>query len=275
MDLTTLPDEAERKTEDKDLVPYRESHGRIIKTHQLRKAFGHFAANIDRRLLPMLQMNFHHVSAAMTDGAYTGNPILERDMNDVRHQDLAFASLDIARGASGMAGRYGEQLEQKIVNELGAHINGLSAEEAYLEAYLYVEEAGITRMFFEPYGICGALSASEMSCHEVGGTADVARWEPRLTPNYDTRQPGLCAGCACFAIARRHRPYWEKRYIDNAAQLRVFEALGHVGPLVDGYLLLAQAQAQQSLAICRKLGSDIDELEHRLMAEVKEALNAA
>lgn len=275
VDLTTLPDEAERKTEDQDLVPYRQSHGRIIKTHQLRKTFGHFAANIDRRLLPMLQMNFHHVSAAMTDGAYTGNPILERDINDVRHQDLAFASLDIARGASGMAGRYGERLERKIVNELGAHINGLSAEDAYLEAYLYVEEAGITRMFFEPYGICGALSASDMSCHEVGGTADMVRWEPRLTPNYDTRQPSLCAGCACFAIARRHRPYWETRYIDNAAQLRVFEVLGHVGTLVDGYLLLAQAQANQSLAICRKLGSDMDELERRLAAEVTEALNAA
>lgn len=275
VDLTTLPDESERKTASKDLVPYRESHGRIIKPHQLRKTFGHFAANIDRRLLPMLQMNFHHVSAAMTDGAYTGNPILERDMNDVRHQDLAFASLSIARGASEMAGRYGERLEQKIVDELGARIAGLSAEDAYLEAFVYVEEAGITKMFFEPYGICGALSASEMACHEVGGTADVARWEPRLTPNYQTRQPGLCAGCACFAIARRHRPFWEMRYLDNAAQLRVFEALGRNGLLVDGYLLLTEAQARQSLAICRKLGSDMDELERRLAAEVTEALNAA
>lgn len=275
VDLTSLPDEAERKTQDKDLVPYRESQGRIIKTHQLRKSLGHFAANIDRRLLPMLQMNFHHVSAAMTDGAYTGNPILERDINDVRHQDLAFASLDIARGASGMAGRYGERLEQKIVHELGARIAGVSDEDAYLEAFVYVEEAGITRMFFEPYGICGALSASKMACHEVGGTADVARWESRLTPNYETRQPSLCAGCACFAIARRHRPYWESRYIDNAAQVRAFETLGHNGSLVDGYLLLTQTQAQQSLAICRRLGSDMDELEHRLAAEVTEALNAA
>jgi hypothetical protein len=275
VDLTTLPDEAQRKTRDKELVPYRESHGRNIKTHQLRKSFGHFAANIDRRLLPMLQMNFHHVSAAMTDGGYTGNPILERDINDVRHQDLAFGSLEIARGASGMAGRFGEQLERKIVAELGSRIAGLSAQDAYPEAFVYVEEAGITRMFFEPYGICGALSASEMACHEVGGTTDVARWEPRLTPNYETRQPSLCAGCACFAIARRHRPYWEMRYIDNAAQLRVATALGHMGPLVDGYLLLTQAQAQQSLAICRRLGSDLDELEHRLAAAVTEALNAA
>jgi hypothetical protein len=275
VDLTALPDEAERKTQDKELAPYRESHGRIIKTHQLRKSFGHFASNIDRRLLPMLQMNFHHVSAAMTDGAYTGNPLLERDMNDVRQQDLACGALEIARGTSGLAGRHGEQLERKIADELGSRIAGLSTADAYLEAFVYVEEAGITRMFFEPYGICGAVSASEMACHEVGGTVDVARWEPRLTPNWETRQPALCAGCASFAIARRHRPYWEMRYIDNAAQLRIFEALGHKGPLVDGAIALTQAQAQQSLAICRKLGSDMDELERRLTADVKEALNAA
>jgi|TARA_R100000501_G_scaffold12618_1_gene23246 integrase len=275
VDLTNLPDEAARKTMDKELVSYRESHGRVITTHQLRKCFGYFASNIDRRLMPMLQMNFHHVSAAMTDGAYTGNPVLERDLNDVRYQNLALESLEIARGNSGMAGRYGEQLERKIIAELGPQIAGLSAEDAYLEAFIYVEQAGIDRLFFEPYGICGALSASEMACHEIGGTTDIARWEPRLTPNYETRQPSLCAGCACFAIARRHRSYWEVRYIDNAAQLQIFEALGRTGPLVDGALALTEAQAQQALVICSKLGSDMDELERRLAAEVTETLHAA
>lgn len=275
VDLTNLPDEATRKSKDKELVSYRESHGRIIKTHQIRKSFGHFASNIDRRLMPMLQMNFHHVSAAMTDGAYTGNPILERDLNDVRYQNLALELLEIARGNSGMAGRYAEQLEQKIVAELGARIADLSAENSYLEAFVYVKEAGIDRLFFEPYGICGALSASEMACHEAGGTADVARWEPYLYPNYETRQPSLCAGCACFAISRRHLSYWEMRYIDNAAQLRVFEELGRTGPLVDGANALTNAQAQQALAICRKLGSDMDELARRLSTKVSELLNAA
>lgn len=275
VDLTSLPDEAARKTRDKELVPYRESHGRCIMTHQLRKSFGYFASNIDRRLLPILQMNFHHVSVAMTDGSYTGNPVLERDANDVRYQSLALESLEIARGNSGMAGRYGEQLEEKINAELGPRIEGLSTEDAYLEAYVYVEEAGINRLYFEPYGICGALSASEMACHDAGGTTDIARWEHSLTPNYDTRHPSLCAGCACFAISRRHLQYWETRYIDNAAQLQVFELLGLTGPLVDGSLTLTQAQAQQSLAICRKLGSDMADLESRLQIEVREALDAA
>lgn len=275
VDLTALPDEAEKKTMDQELVPYRESHGRTIKTHQLRKSFGYFASNIDRRLLPMLQMNFHHVSIAMTDGSYTGNPVLERDANDVRYQSLALESLEIARGGSGMAGRYGEQLESKIIGELGTRIEGLSKEDAYFEAFLYVAEAGIDRLFFEPYGICGALSASVMACHEAGGTTDIARWEPRLSPNYETRQPSLCAGCACFAIARRHLPYWEIRYIDNAALIRLFEAQGRSGPLEDGVINLTKAQAQQAWAICRKLGSDMDELERRVAAEVTEALNAA
>lgn len=229
VDLTDLPDEATRKTMDNELVPYRASHGRTITTHQLRKTFGYFASNVDRRLLPMLQMNFHHVSIAMTDGAYTGNPILERDTNDVRYQSLALESLEIARGDSRMTGRYGEQLERKIVAELGARISGLSTEEAYFEAFVYVEETGIDRLFFEPYGTCGALSASDMACHEIGGTTDVARWQPQLLPNYETRQPSLCVSCACFAISRRHSPYWERRYIDNMAQLRVFAASGRIG----------------------------------------------
>ncbi|GAA4255508.1 hypothetical protein GBZ26_06045 [Azospirillum formosense] len=275
VDLTALPDEAARPTMDKELVSYRESHGRNIKTHQLRKCFGYFASNVDRRLLPMLQMNFHHVSAAMTDGGYTGNPVLERDINDVRHQSLALETLEIARGKSGMAGRHGEHLQRRIVADLGPRIEGLSTEDAYLEAWVYVEEAGIHRLFFEPYGICGALSASEMACHEVGGTIDIARWSHRLTPNWKTRRPSLCAGCKSFAIARKHLPYWESRYIDNAAQLRIFEALGHAGPLVAGANELTRAQAQQALAICRKLGADLEDLERRLMAELTEMLNAA
>jgi hypothetical protein len=174
-----------------------------------------------------------------------------------------------------MAGRYGYQLEKKIITELGTRITGLSTEDAYLEAFIYVDEAGLDRLYFEPYGICGALSASEMACHEAGGTTDLARWEPRLAPNFETRHPSLCAGCACFAIARRHLPYWETRYIDNASQLLIFEALERTGPLVDGALALTQAQAQQASAVCNKLGSNMDELERRLAAEVRKALNAA
>lgn len=277
VNLSVLPDNAERKKVDDELVPYRESRGRNIKTHQLRKCFGYFASNIDRRLLPVLQMNFHHVSTAMTDGAYTGNPIIERDINDVRYQNCVLEMLETARGSRGMTGRYGEQLEQKIVGELGARIEGRSAEEAYLEAFIYVEESGINRMFFTPYGDCGAnnVGASNMACHEIAGTTELARWEHRLTPNWQTRRPSVCAGCACFAMSPRHRPYWEQRYIDNATMLRLFTATGQEGPLVEGTITLTAANADQALAISLKLGADKENLECRVEAELRAALYAA
>ena len=277
VDLYDLPDDAERKSQDNELVAYRESKGGIIKTHQLRKCFGYFASKIDRRLLPVLQMNFHHVSTAMTDGAYTGNPIIERDSNDVRYQNCVFELLEIARGSRGMTGRYGEQLERKIIGELGPRIEGRSTEEAYLESFVYVEESGINQMFFTPFGDCGAnnVGASSMACHEIAGTTDLARWEHRLTPNWQTRRPSLCAGCACFAMSRRHRPYWEQRYIDNATMLRVFDAMGRNGRLVDGMITLTAANVDQALAISLKLGAERGDLTCRVDAEVEATLNAA
>lgn len=277
VDLDELPNNAARPSRDGELIPYRTSGGRIIRTHQLRKCFGYFASNIDRRLLPVLQMNFHHVSTAMTDGAYTGNPIIERDMNDVRYQNCAFELLEIARGSRGLTGRYGEQLEQKIIGELGPRIQGQTTEDAYLTAYIYVEESGINRMFFTPYGDCGANSvgASSMACHEIAGTTDLARWEHRLTPNWQTRRPSLCAGCACFAMSPRHRPYWEQRYIDNASMLHVFAKTGQKGPLVDGTIALTAANADQALAISLKLGSEKKALEALVEEEVERTLDAS
>lgn len=277
VDLQTLPNDAERKSLDNELVAYRETRGRIIKTHQLRKCFGYFASNIDRRLLPVLQMNFHHVSAGMTDGAYTGNPIIERDANDVRYQNCAFELLEIARGSRGMTGRYGEQLERKIIDELGPRIGGKSTEQAYLESYIYVAESRINRMFFTAFGDCGAynVGASSMACHDIAGTTDSARWEHRLTPNWQTRRPSVCAGCACFAMSRRHRPYWEQRYIDNATLLRVFAATGRSGPLVDGVITLTTANMEQALNIATKLGAERLDLDNRVQHAVQESINAS
>ena len=214
VDLTGLPDNAARRTMDNELVPYRASCGRCIGTHQWRKTFGHFVTAVDRRLLHDLQMHFHHVASAMTDGAYTGNPVLARDINDVRYQHMAMLALDIAEGDTRIGGRFGEDLERKVRSELGPRINGVQAEEAYREAFVYVEEAGLDRLFFEPHGICGARSASQMACHEEAGTTALARWSNRLMPNYETRTSTLCAGCDSFAIAKWHLPFWEERYIE-------------------------------------------------------------
>jgi hypothetical protein len=157
---------------------------------------------------------------------------------------------------------------------LSSRIEGLSTEDAYREAYVYVSEAGL-RLFYEPHGLCGARSASEMACHEEAGTVQQVRWSRHLGPNYTTRTPGLCAGCASFAVAQWHRPFWERRYIDHVAELRQLEALGMVGPEWDNANRLTMARAQQAAALCRKLGADMAEVERRIAVRRKEMLNAA
>lgn len=274
VDFSRLSDSSSRGILDGELVPYIESHGRCIGTHQWRKTFGHFATSVDRGLLPDLQMHFHHVSSAMTDGAYTGNPILERDMNDVRYQKMALLALEIAEGSTNVAGRFGEELETKIKAELSPRIDCVQQEEAYREAFVYVEEAGLDRLFFEPHGICGARSASQMACHKEADTVELARWSNRLKPNYETRTPSLCVGCESFAIAKWHLPFWEERYIEYAAEILHLEIQGLTGAQFENAAALTRARTNQALAICRKLGSDPVDLQARLEHKV-EQLNAS
>ncbi|WP_152612167.1 hypothetical protein [Leisingera sp. ANG-S5] len=275
VDLSDLPDEAAQKTMDRELVPWRESHGRILKTHQWRKSFAHFVYMVDPMMLPVLQAHFHHVSIAMTDGGYLNNVIQIEDMNDIKRQKVASLALEIARGGSELAGRNGEDLQEKILRELGPEIEGESTEAAYQSAFIYVEEAGLHRMFFEPYGICGAKSASEMACHKEAGTEDLARWRPDLVPNYSTRTPNLCAGCPSFAIARWNLPFWEERYVESVFAVRQYEVVKMDMTYMDRPNELMRARAKQSAALCRKLGADISELDLRVETKLEELRHAS
>lgn len=275
VDLSDLPDDAAQKTMDRELVPWRESHGRILKSHQWRKSFAHFVYMVDPMMLPVLQAHFHHVSIAMTDGGYLNNVIQIEDMNDIKRQKVASIALEIARGGSELAGRNGEGLQEKILRELGPEIEGESTEAAYQSAFIYVEEAGLHRMFFEPYGICGAKSASEMACHKEAGTEDLARWRPDLVPNYSTRTPSLCAGCPSFAIARWNLPFWEERYVESVFAVRQYEVVKMDMTYMDRPNELMRARAKQSAALCRKLGADISELDLRVEIKLEELRHAS
>ena len=276
VDLTELPDNAARPTIDDELVPYRVSHGRIIKTHQFRKLFANFAYRVDAKMLPVLQMHFHHISIAMTDGGYImSDPALLREQDDVRHQQSALMALETATGVATLAGRYAVELEEKLQSELAPRVKGLDAEAAYDEAFIYVEESGIDRLFYEPYGICGAKSASEMACHREGGTEDLARWSHRLVPNYETRRPSLCAGCPSFVVASWHRSYWEKRYFEHAVPLALLRTGRKSNQGEDPYFLVTQFRMRQAMALARKLGSDMTELDRQINVRVKEIHDAS
>lgn len=274
VDLTQLPDNSARPTAENELVPYRDSHGRNFNTHQLRKLFANFTYRVNGRLLPILQIHFHHVSIGMTDDAYIMNdPSLHRERDDIRHQQAALMVLDVARGALPLAGRFGEKFGELVSTKFKDKIGSSDRSEAYEAAFTYVEEEGLNRMFFEPYGFCAAVSASEMACHLKAGTTDEARWQHVRTPNYSAREPSLCAGCGSFMVAKWHLPYWEERYISHAAALQLSKSdssgLGSEDPFED----VIRYRMRQALALSRKLGADPTDLESRLRFVVENSEN--
>lgn len=273
VDLSGLPDNSQRKARDNDLVEYRETKGRCIKTHQLRKLFANYAIRVDRGLLSAIQMHFHHVSQAMTDGGYVmADRALLTEMNDIKEQMVARTLFETALDESAdLAGRHGEEVADMIMSDLKPRLAGLTTKEAFEATYAYVEDNDI-HWNFEMHGICGALAASKMACHVNGGTDAVARWSPVLRPNYRVREPSMCAGCASFVVARQHLPFWSARYVETAAAIRNNEKRFPDDPYEHAWAVGRQ-RVDQARAICRRIGADLDALDREVEDRVLEMEN--
>lgn len=271
IDLSQLPDESARKVADNDLVPYRESEGRCIKTHQLRKLFANFALRVDSKLLSALQMHFHHVSQAMTDGGYRmSDPSLLREIDDVRKQQMARLMLELVQDPEKhMTGYYGEQIESRIREQLTPKLINTTTKQAFVEIYSWVEDSNL-HWYFEPHGICGAIAASEMACHRDGDSEMVARWRPQLTPNYAVRTPTVCAGCRSVIMAEQHLPFWRNRFVDSMAAALHYEREGLALDYNERALHLEKTRAYQARAICKKLGADLEDLDAQVESKIEE-----
>ncbi|MFC5354805.1 hypothetical protein [Azospirillum himalayense] len=219
--LSHLPDQSAHPVDDNDLVQYRETRGRCIKTHQLRKLYANFALSVDPTLLPALQMHFHHLSQAMTEEGYWGrNPLQIEPLSTVQRQQTNLLMFEMATGRSLVAGRMGEQLEQHIA-ELSARLRGQSITEGWKTTQRFVNEYDL-RLWFAPHGNCLPMVPESMRCHALAGTTS---WLNRA-PNFATREPSVCAGCACFVIDGRHTGFWIDRYTRNQLAYKQAERLG-------------------------------------------------
>jgi hypothetical protein len=217
-----------------------------------------FALHVDPRLLPVIQMHFHHLSQAMTEGGYIGNNRLQvAPLSTVRAQQTNLLMFEMATGKSLAAGRMGEQVSEHIV-ELRARIANLPRTAAWRETVRFVNDYDL-RLWFSPHGKCLPLIPMAMRCHELAGTAS---WLNR-EPNYATRQPSVCAGCSCFILDSRHRSFWEMRYIDNWIAYRNSERLG-----MEGQFRVVRDRASQAAVLLTRIGVDIGPLQ----AEVEERL---
>lgn len=264
VDFSDLPDTSSKPMHNEDLKAFKDGKNKPLKSHQWRKTFSNFVYRVDPKMLPALQMHFKHTSTAVTDSAYvTKNALLLRDLHDARHQHSALLALEIAEGSEALAGRRGASLSDEIKRDLSPRIQGLARSDAYSEAFAYIEESGLSSIFYEQHGICAPRSASEMSCHRRGDSTVDARWRRSLAPNYSTREPSVCAGCGSFAVTKAHLSFWENRYIECITELRQYEQLQRYGLELSNSSELTAARARQAFQIAKKLGADPDVLEMR------------
>ncbi|WP_374359905.1 integrase [Pseudoduganella danionis] len=256
INLAGLPDESARKTENNDLVRWRESNGSVFCTHMLRKAWAQFALACDPRLLPAIQMQFHHISLAMTEGGYIGrNPLLLDELDSMSTQKTNLVVFDIIVGKSKLAGRMGEQLEQALA-KLRAEAGDLPTSEKWRQAVEWSERNDL-KMFFTAHATCCPTRTSEMRCHDASNTPI---WL-RKAPNTATREPSVCAGCACAIMDKSHEPFWSDRYVGCEVSVRQAEAAGaHSGPFRE-----IRFRADQARGILKKFGADLDALDARVV----------
>jgi hypothetical protein len=254
VDLSRLPNESKHKFKDNDLMEWRESKGNIFKSHMLRKTWAQFVFAVDPHLMPAIQLQFHHLSMAMTDTAYIGNNhLLLSDMDSVRTQARNMMILDMVLGRNPLAGRMGEQLDQ-VTKELAAQVKGLSTTNAYLKVIKFCEHEQL-QIFFSPHGACMPIQTHEMRCHEEVGTPLLLRRQP----NARTRQPSLCAGCSSFVLDARHTDFWAERFMDNWLAYKRAELRGEIS----GFNVIKE-RAEQAGKLLKSLGVNVMDLDRKI-----------
>jgi hypothetical protein len=209
VDLSDIPD---RSTLNENLVPYRETKGHCIIATQWRKTYAMYVVRTDRRMIPAIATQFHHLHVAMTELAYIGNnPQILRETKSQQSRAAAGFMYRFIVGGEPAAGRVAKLIEEfrptilSIVGD-GANPSGLS------NLHMWCEDRGI-RAFDSPHGICFiALSPCQAECQLAAGTA---HWS-NTAPNFERREPSLCASCSVFGVDTDHSDFWVNRYIENS-----------------------------------------------------------
>lgn len=207
VDLSKLPDKSTHSFDVDDLIVWKEKKGKAFRTHMLRKTWGNFVLASNSSLLPAIQMQYHHISLAMSDSGYIGtNPIARDALDSVARQQTNLMIFEQILGRSHLAGRMGERIRTNIEN-IKNQIEGLPTSEAWKTIEHFTDSLNL-QVFPYPAGSCIPMSRSDMSCHNSAGTPSTMRNEPNLY----FREPSLCAGCSCFAIDVSRLSFWESRY---------------------------------------------------------------
>ncbi|WOD16955.1 hypothetical protein [Paraburkholderia kirstenboschensis] len=213
VDLSSLPNKSELG---EDLSKYRETKGQCLQTYQWRKSYAMYVIRTDRRMKAAVATQFKHASVAITEDAYfSNNPDLLRERNSQQSRAAAGFMYRRIVGEEPCAGRVAK-LFDKYADVIREVIGDTSNPEGIKNLQEWCERRNI-RVFFSPPGKCFIpIAPLQSECHKVAGTL---HWSVK-EPNYRTREPDLCAGCACFGIDREHSDFWIDRYVENATAWR-------------------------------------------------------
>lgn len=266
VDLSNLPDQSRFTKEADDLMIWRETKGRCISTHMCRKSWAQFAIDCDPRLLPVISMQFQHLSLAMTEVGYISkNPQQVDLINSVKAYMSAQLMYELARGESRLGGKKGEELELEI-SALRERIKDAPATKAWVACVRHCEENDI-RIFFSPHGGCaGSKTPLAMECHKLAGTQS---WRNK-EPNFVTRGAQICSGCSCFLISRKNIAFWSDRYVDSAISVIIGEKSGYAGQFT-----LIKKRRDQAYKILKRLEFDPAPLKARIERGIEEVSHAA
>lgn len=242
VDLSKLPDKSKLG---EDLSLYRSSKGQCLLTYQWRKSYAMYVIRTDRRMTAAIATQFKHASVAITESAYFSNdPDLLRERNSQQSRAAAGFMYRRIVGDEPSAGRIAK-LFDKYADVIREVIGDTGNAEGIKKLQEWCERRNI-RVFWSPPGKCFiSMAPLNAECHKVAGTL---HWSVK-EPNFETRAPDLCAGCACFGIDLEHSDFWMERYIENAtAWLDVKES-----KLAPGFRVIRQ-RAEVAENVLRLLG---------------------
>ncbi|MBU1776197.1 MAG: hypothetical protein KJ899_06115 [Gammaproteobacteria bacterium] len=248
VDLSNLPN---RSSRGEDLVKYKSSLGRCVRPHQWRKNFALYVYRTDSRMIPAIAQQFKHLSLAMTEQSYIGNDAtLLDDFNSVRRQETTRFFVETSRGNRLVTGRMADVIDRHR-DEINDLISNMSERDAHHAIDRWCIENDL-RIWYADHGKCfGGLNPTKMRCNELGETLS---WLNDM-PNYQVREPGICIGCASYAIDHEHFEYHKQRYIKNQrAWLRAKEQG------MESQYRVARERAKQAQAVLRVLKIDLPEV---------------
>lgn len=217
VDLSQLPDWSKRG---EDLRPYRDSGGANLRTHQWRKNYCHYVLQVRPHLLPAVNQQFKHLSLAMTEQSYVvQDPFLRATMLDVSANTAVEFFYQASMGKP-LGGRLGAMISEHM-GELKSLAAGTPARvRKNIGRWIRTHDL---RIFTADHGkCCIGLAPGKAQCHRVAGTT---AWS-NSRPNFETREPGTCAGCQCYAVDEDTLPFWRNRRLESHAEYAAGEAAG-------------------------------------------------